>query len=187
MLQINLDNIRAAQDMLRQQMYEDRIDIILGQEPNDKNNQTYTYGQNKDSFIWVSCSSRITKKHSGNGFATVKTNGVTWASCYFSPNRTTEQFEEYINELNSFIRCIQTEVIIGGDFNAKSSLFGAKKTDRRGQILEEFVESNNLTPINHGHFPKLNFPKCQRQFTNRHNNVHTQNSHQNWQVDGRRH
>lgn len=40
--------------------------------------------------------------------------------------------------------------IVLGDFNAHSTLFGSSNTDKRGEILEECIESHNFVALNNG-------------------------------------
>ena len=45
-------------------------------------------------------------------------------SCYCSPNIKIEQYEQYINNLGADIAKHSKRVLIGGDFNAKTSEWG---------------------------------------------------------------
>lgn len=42
------------------------------------------------------------------------------------------------------------KVIICGDFNAHSSLWGSTRTDENGRIIEEYMDEHNLVCLNDG-------------------------------------
>lgn len=42
------------------------------------------------------------------------------------------------------------KVIICGDFNAHSSLWGSTRTDENGKIIEEYMDEHNLVCLNDG-------------------------------------
>lgn len=58
-------------------------------------------------------------------------------------------FTEYIFSLNDQLQNIAYEkLIIGGDFSAKSGVWGKDGTHQRGEELVEFMLHNNLTTTN---------------------------------------
>ncbi|GFS61554.1 putative 115 kDa protein in type-1 retrotransposable element R1DM [Trichonephila clavipes] len=72
----------------------------------------------------------------------IKLNQVllTVIKVYFSPHG---DFSEAINQLNLY-KGINKNCLLAGDFNARSVVWGYKNTDRRGDILTDFLLSNNL-------------------------------------------
>ncbi|GFY27724.1 uncharacterized protein TNCV_241901 [Trichonephila clavipes] len=72
----------------------------------------------------------------------IKLNQVllTVINVYFSPHG---DFSEAINQLNLY-KGINKNCLLAGDFNARSVVWGYKNTDRRGDILADFLLSNNL-------------------------------------------
>ncbi|XP_018578181.1 uncharacterized protein LOC108916417 [Anoplophora glabripennis] len=72
-------------------------------------------------------------------------------SCYFSPNRSLEEFENFLSNLEHTFR--EIEVIIEGDFNGKSPLWGGEREDRRGIRLAEWLFQMNLRILNEGKAP----------------------------------
>jgi len=75
---------------------------------------------------------------------------VTLMSVYIAPNQiiNTEHLNKLITHKN---------VILLGDFNAKNKLWGSPVNDMRGQIVENFMEENNLICINNGEGTHLNY------------------------------
>lgn len=75
-------------------------------------------------------------------------------SGYISPNSTREEFLEYLDELDEIIdRMREHPMLIGGDFNSKSTLWGSNRTDGRGALVEEWAAQNDLRLINVGNEP----------------------------------
>ncbi|GFT10510.1 uncharacterized protein TNCV_1942761 [Trichonephila clavipes] len=72
----------------------------------------------------------------------IKLNQVllTVINVYFSPHG---DFSEAVNQLNLY-KGINKKCLLAGDFNARSVVWWYKNTDRRGDILTDFLLSNNL-------------------------------------------
>ncbi|GFW65265.1 hypothetical protein TNCV_395311 [Trichonephila clavipes] len=72
----------------------------------------------------------------------IKLNQVllTVINVYFPPHG---DFSEAFNQLNLY-KEINKNCLLAGDFNARSVVWGYKITDRRGDILTDFLLSNNL-------------------------------------------
>lgn len=84
------------------------------------------------------------------GFVWVDNGSITVISGYFSPNRPIQEFEEYISQLEDRVTAAQGRLVIAGDLNAKSALWGACTTDGRGRLLEGLVATHNLLVGNEG-------------------------------------
>lgn len=152
-IQLNINRCRVAQDLLQKTASELRANIVMGQEPNKQKTEEYNSDIEKDTCIWINGNVTATKYAKNKGFNYVETEREIYISCYFSPNKTAEDFEKYLYELSKIIKRSKKDIIIGGDLNAKSITFGSTDTNRRGQMLEEFVNSHNLIPINTGNEP----------------------------------
>ena len=44
-------------------------------------------------------------------------------------------------------------LVVGGDFNAKSTIWGAKYVDENGELLEELIASRGMIVANEGNKP----------------------------------
>jgi endonuclease/exonuclease/phosphatase (EEP) superfamily protein YafD len=91
----------------------------------------------------------------GEGYVWIKSGQFKVFSCYFSPNKTLREFNSQLWNLEEEIRQTDpsTDIIIGGDFNAKSSVWGSARTDKRGQLLSEMMSSFSLITMNFGYTP----------------------------------
>ncbi|KAJ8964369.1 hypothetical protein NQ317_003014 [Molorchus minor] len=88
-----------------------------------------------------------------NGYVRLKLRGLDIYSCYFSPNISIAEFENHLAILGRDIDGNRREVIVLGDLNAKAVEWGSPHTDKRGNILTDWMASKNLTAQNHGNVP----------------------------------
>lgn len=149
-LQINLDKKRLAHDLLDQFVRSQKIDIILGQEPGIKLSRAAITDKRKDCFIWLPNTKIVSRIHVGEGVVGAQLGQIWYVSCYFSPNRNISEFNTYIENLDFFMKTLPGQVILCGDFNAKSGACGANYTDKKGDQMTEFIWGNNLICINDG-------------------------------------
>lgn len=69
----------------------------------------------------------------GRGYAVMMFDDLTIYSCYCSPNYITEEFTEFLDEVETNVRRRQTtDVIIASDFKARARERGARSGDRSG-------------------------------------------------------
>ncbi|XP_071578831.1 uncharacterized protein [Temnothorax nylanderi] len=114
----------------------------------------------------VACS----RVEAGDGFVIVKWDRVYVAGVYISPTVDTVTFERVLEDIRiSLARILPGQVIVAGDFNAKSALWGSPAgsihsrqnstgecgpcspvTDGRGRILEYWAAGLGLTVLNSG-------------------------------------
>lgn len=73
--------------------------------------------------------------------------------CYFSPNVSISQFEKLVQQLRDSVSSQSKQVIVVGDFNAKGTLWGSGFYDKRGEIVMEWLASDQLVMINDGAHP----------------------------------
>ncbi|XP_071650764.1 uncharacterized protein [Temnothorax longispinosus] len=95
----------------------------------------------------VACS----KIGAGNGFVVVRWDRAYVAGVYVSSAVDAASFERSLNDLKIILdRVLPAQVMVAGDFNAKSALWGSPVTDRRGRILECWAASLGLVVLNRG-------------------------------------
>ena len=80
-------------------------------------------------------------------------NPITIISVYIPPLQNLT-----VNDLNNLIINIQTPIILTGDFNGWSPLWGSLETNPRGKIIEDFILSNNISLLNDGSY--THFTTC---------------------------
>ncbi|CAG4963930.1 unnamed protein product [Colias eurytheme] len=96
-------------------------------------------------------SPQICAHRKGHGCVAAKLTDMVVIGVYFSPNKTLAEFEAFLGEVNSMIQWGRPhQIVIAGDLNAKSALWGSSTTDARGDILVEWIAAQNLVPLNQG-------------------------------------
>ncbi|CAH2108367.1 unnamed protein product [Euphydryas editha] len=145
-LQGNLNRSVLAQNLLRQHFFEDNTDacIICNQHSNLRDKTWFTDETNR-AVNWIVNPNKVTIINSecGARFIWIKTSMIYFMGVYLSPNEGIGAFrqkqantEDAINEFNS-------EVIVAGDFNAKSAewLTGADFLVTRRNEVADFTIS----------------------------------------------
>ena len=97
---------------------------------------------------------KILKQDTNNeGFVWIEIGNVRYYSCYFSPNETKEEFSRKLGMLATNIRSAKKDVIVTGDFNAKSPEWGERRLDDRGELVGEVIVQCDLFVLNRGRKP----------------------------------
>lgn len=152
-IQLNVNRCRAAHDLLFKQIEEERIHLVIGQEPNKKllSNSKSSFCDNLyDSLFSICDSIPVIDIYKMNGCVLVECDSFIVGSVYFSPNQNIELFEDLLTSLEQKIKPLKKEIILGGDLNAKTPLIGSTRLDKRGRILEEFITSMGMIVLNVG-------------------------------------
>ena len=71
-------------------------------------------------------------------------------SVYLSPNEGISVFRQKMANIEDAISKFDGEVIVAGDFNAKSAEWGAEYSDTRGNDVADFAARMDLTVLNTG-------------------------------------
>ena len=151
-IQININRCKAAHGLLEQFIKEKRIDLVVIIEPNKRiaTSSDYIVDNNVDVAIKVvNKNLGIGNCYSGSGMAMIDMESIRIIGCYFSPNKSLNEFKIYIDLLEGAIKQ-NPNCIIAADFNAKSIEWGCTITDHRGLILEDLMATNLLTAVNEG-------------------------------------
>nr|CAH7745583.1 unnamed protein product [Callosobruchus chinensis] len=90
---------------------------------------------------------------SGSGFVWIDTGQTTIFSCYFSPNEEITDLENGLRDIKEVLLSIKKCAIICGDFNAKSPEWNGQFSDRRGDLLSEWLSELALVVMNEGNTP----------------------------------
>ncbi|XP_013173182.1 PREDICTED: uncharacterized protein LOC106121894, partial [Papilio xuthus] len=101
--------------------------------------------------IAVSNGAAIRKSRKGRGVVAALCGEVMVVGAYFSPNRPLSEFESFLGEMDSVLAwCRPYQIVVAGDLNAKSTVWGCRATDARGELVEEWLASNGLVVLNVG-------------------------------------
>lgn len=154
-IQINLNRCRAAHDVLDCTAREAGADLCLLSEPNKKIVEERGWARDEagDVAIWQRNSAlAVCGRGSGVGFTWIELEGVAvFYSCYFSPNKSTEEYAGFLDGLTRDIaHHAGKKVVIGGDFNGWATDWGCSHTNERGQQVLEWAARNDLVVLNDG-------------------------------------
>lgn len=161
--QINTRRSRKVTPEIRAKAFEEGIDIILVQEPYQAKSKVTGYGisnrivQSKEGEPWTAiiilnpsiCALQITdlcSSHVSVVEITMATKQIYLVSAYFQKR---DDIEPHIESLDRVLtRLAGKEVIICIDANAKSPLWGPRNADRKGELLEDFINEKRLQVLN---------------------------------------
>lgn len=152
-VQLNLNHCIAAQDLLQQTVYERQFDIaLLCEQYHNLNGCEWTKDASNKAAVWTLggkvCQCRAPVDNIG--FTWIKFEGIYLFSCYAPPSMDASQYERMLTELVTEARG-KFPVIIAGDFNAWSTTWGSRSTNRRGRILMECLATLDVELLNDGH------------------------------------
>lgn len=152
-IQLNLNHCEMAQDLLKQSLAQQMCDIALISEPYNvpTNDRNWVTDKASMAAIYV-CGGYPIHEITSNeyeGFVIVRVNGVYFCSCYAPPRWSLEEFERMLDSL-SMTLLNKKPVVIGGDLNAWSELWGSRLTNPRGQCTLESLAKLNVDNVNEG-------------------------------------
>lgn len=137
-LQVNINHCKAAQDLLTQVMIEKNIQLALISEPCwiPTTPTWFNYISKRAALIKGRGCPAISNVVRGNGFVLAEVGDAIVCSCYSSPNNSVREFESFLEDMAIVLRG-KSNVLLGGDFNAKSILWGSRNTNAKGNVLEQ--------------------------------------------------
>ena len=177
MIQINLGKGRAATNALLRILEEDNVAIAATQEPHVREGKVVGLGGlsalsrgrvPRAAILYTRNVKPIMIGHLSDEYLVAaeftEETGESWylVSVYIPPvenktvdfNRRVGRLEEVVAELSN-----RGEVIIAGDFNAKSVAWGSPRDCPRGRRLCEAVETLDLVTMNRGDRPTFEGPR----------------------------
>lgn len=155
-IQINLQRSATAQSLLQQTSVEKGAHVLLLSEQNwsPASDDRWTVSNDSSCAVVLTASADFVPQStgSGRGFAWTQIRGARIYSCYTSRNDTDENFASFLDDIQMSVReCdSQTNILIGGDFNAWSQEWGSARNDLRGGQLADLAASLDLMVENSG-------------------------------------
>ncbi|XP_034195307.2 uncharacterized protein LOC117611466 [Osmia lignaria lignaria] len=145
---------RLAHDLLLVGAAERRVDVVAVSEP-------YTVPESWFSDTTGRAAIYITGEGlekcrqtsifgSGNGYVAISYNDVEIVSVYVSPNASRQEVENVFSGLELLVKQLSAShhrIVVMGDFNAKSPLWGAADWCGRGRVLYQLASSLGLRPV----------------------------------------
>jgi len=157
LFQCNLERCWQAQHLLVKQLSELQTNICAISEPRCVPKSPHWFGSinNLAAIYWESSSQADTCRliYRARDFVAVKYNDLYIISCYLSPNIHRADVQDALDELRDVIGNLGQKILICGDFNGKSILWGGAFTCPRGQLLEDWAAEFDLCLLNEGSIP----------------------------------
>lgn len=152
-LQGNMHRSKTANDLLNHRVLEEEIDLlILSEQYHNRDTTTWIMDNLGTAAIWVRNTRKLPIENRGseNGYVWVKSKGVTYVSCYFTPKESLEDFQEKLDLLEDTIQEAEGAVIVAGDLNARAIEWGMPRTDTRGKRIMDMSSRRGLLVMNAG-------------------------------------
>ncbi|KAL6416583.1 hypothetical protein ACFW04_013336 [Cataglyphis niger] len=156
-IQINLNRSPRAFDLLQQNMRELNIGVAAISEPPFISNRANRF-YSSNGLAMIFHDSGLTGASpvlafQGNNVVVVRMGEVYLVSCYVSPNIPRGEFLEFVDELDDALAHSKNKILICGDFNSKSKLWGSPFSDERGTTIDEWAAASDLRLLNTGSDP----------------------------------
>lgn len=155
-VQLNLNHCETAQQLLWQTVAERKCDIALLSDPYriPSGNRSWATDSKRSAAIWVMGQYPIQEVVTAaeEGFVVAKVHGVYYCSCYAPPRWSVERFGRMLDRMTDSL-IGKNPLVVAGDFNAWSTLWGSRETTRRGQDLLEALARLNVDLVNIGNTP----------------------------------
>lgn len=155
-LQSNLNHACQAQDLFIHTMAERKCELGVVAEPyRIPTNQNFWIADLTDTvaITWKWWKGAWTCKplHQGHHYVVVKWGPIIVVGVYLPPSGNLTQYENRLHDIATYVRQLDlAPTIIAGDFNAWSTVWGSRKTNTRGEMLEEWAAELGLQLINTG-------------------------------------
>ncbi|XP_011858731.1 PREDICTED: uncharacterized protein LOC105556255 [Vollenhovia emeryi] len=155
-IQANINHARQAQDLLLQAMAERGGGLAIVAEPwrvpnhpcwavNQENSVAIHWRRTREQHI------PCCKKGEGPGWAMVEWDPLTIIGVYLRPSLSRAELEERLEDLEQQVRAVLPRpILVAGDFNAKSALWGSRRPDAKGAEVEAWADRLGLHLMNTG-------------------------------------
>lgn len=156
-LQCNVNRSQQAQDLLLGYARETGVDLCIIAEP----------ARRPDSIDWIASRNGLAaifclnldlfapagRFRSGEHFVAANLRGLLIVSCYISPNTNRNSYIDFLDDLESAMIGTNGSIILAGDFNAHSVLWGSRLNSGKGNLLREWSAGRDLRLANRGNVP----------------------------------
>ncbi|XP_025161795.1 uncharacterized protein LOC112590191 [Harpegnathos saltator] len=157
LLQGNLHRTRQALPLFEHTMTERGAGLGIAAEPHHVPRNQRWFGDEGGSVavVWKASNNSPPAKYldRGRGFVVVRWGVVTVVGVYLPPEKSLGlvDYKSRLQEMGDVIkRHLPGPVIVAGDFNAKSELWGSRRDDRRGEVTADWAVGLGLHIMNDG-------------------------------------
>ncbi|XP_060525734.1 uncharacterized protein LOC132701656 [Cylas formicarius] len=163
-LQGNLSRCILAQHLLRQRIFDGKVDIcIISEQHSNFQDGLWFADETGTAALSIANTKNITAINSGSGagFVWIETPTAYFMSVYLSPNEGISVFRQKLATIEDAIGKFNGGVIVAGDFNAKSAEWGAAFSDTRGNEVADAAARLDLIVLNTGNTTTFRGPGYQ--------------------------
>ncbi|XP_023024660.2 uncharacterized protein [Leptinotarsa decemlineata] len=151
-LQTNLGKARAAHDLAYAKCKKEQLDLLIVAEPNKAKIKGKTWIQDKRQDVAMLILNRtleVVSTKEMEGYIVVNFKKSTLVCCHISLNIGIIEYKAKVDEIMREID-YKNNVMVLGDFNAKSPAWGSTVEDARGEHWTEWFAAKNMTVLNDG-------------------------------------
>ncbi|KAJ3640617.1 hypothetical protein Zmor_027169 [Zophobas morio] len=156
-LQINAQRKGVAMDVMWKTVQEEGVNVLVVSEPNKKRVKGLEWMTDVREDVAVRVCGRHEKGEmfgKGEGFVWIKFSEWVLYGCYISPNIDIGRYTKFLDDLGESVNTWEGEVVVAGDFNAKSPLWGSPiVNDPRGRLVEDWMAERCMVCHNCGNAP----------------------------------
>lgn len=148
-LQINLNHCRAAQDMMMQVARDRVIDLLVVSEPylTKGGGRWFCSRDRKAGIVIINRNVTAARPKKGKGSVALVIGDARVISVYVSPNESRTDLRRLISDIDGTTTDCDPDTkgtIVAGDLNAWAVACGARRTKKRGAILERYMRERGL-------------------------------------------
>lgn len=157
-LQAHLNRAWRAQDLMLQTVAENDAIMCLVSEPARIPDSPRWYGSGNGLaavYIGRAAPLGLVSLHKrGVRYVAVSARKILFISCYVSPNVGLPEYRAFLDELSDvIINARNFNILLAGDFNAHSLLWGSGSTSLKGELLGNWAAGLDLRLANLGNAP----------------------------------
>lgn len=156
-LQANLNYASRAQDLFLQTLGERSCGLGIAAEPYNPSRNHPKWAVDRLGSVAITWreapdSPLAARRLGREGFVAVEWGRVVVVGVYLPPSLTLSQFEDKLEGVGKCVRALlPAPVVVAEDFNAKSAMWGSRRSDRgKGPVLELWAAGLRLCLMNTG-------------------------------------
>ncbi|XP_018368223.1 PREDICTED: uncharacterized protein LOC108764459 [Trachymyrmex cornetzi] len=155
-LQANINHSCDGHNMLLQIMAENDYTMAIVSKPYwvPDNNTNWTANDRRTVAItWRRVENPLPSMplEKGDNFVAVRWGDMVLIGVYLSPSLDVAQFGQTLEEIERCVGRFQTGIVlVAGDFNAKTDLWGSAGTDTKGRCLRNWASATGMCCLNTG-------------------------------------
>lgn len=157
-LQTNVNHARQAHDLAVLRTLEEEMALAVISEPCrarlPRDHESWHISKKETMAIFVNnmgltATSRMITN--GDDYVLIKWGKIYIMGIYLPPSYSKKKYEQVMDEIENKIRPLNAKPIaVMGDINARSATWGDKRTNIKGRILENVMETMGMVTVNRG-------------------------------------